>query len=129
VESVEPEIRMTGLPFVVALGAGLEDKLADIIAWVAVIIVPVVAIGAFWMVHILPEKFAHKRHHPQTEAIKMLCLMSLFFGGLLWPFAFVWAFTKPVRLQVEAVPTPDQLPVAQETPELKELAVGSRRAV
>ena len=26
----------------------------------------------FWMVHVLPEKIAHKRHHPQLEAIKTL---------------------------------------------------------
>jgi hypothetical protein len=109
---------MTEWPFVVALGAGFEDTLADIIAWVAVIIVPVILIGAFWMVHILPEKFAHKRHHPQTDAIKVLCLMSLFFGGLLWPIAFVWAFMKPVRLQVEPIGSAAALPRAAETPDL-----------
>ena len=26
----------------------------------------------------------------------MLCLLSLVFGGLLWPIAWLWAFTKPV---------------------------------
>ena len=48
------------------------------------------------MVHILPEKIAHKRHHPQFEAIRTLCLLSLVFGGLLWPLAWIWAYTKPV---------------------------------
>jgi hypothetical protein len=48
------------------------------------------------MLHILPEKIAHKRGHPQLEAIKTLCILSLFFGGLLWPFAFIWAYSKPV---------------------------------
>jgi hypothetical protein len=47
-------------------------------------------------VHILPEKFAHKRHHPQRDAIQVLCLLSLVFGGLLWPLAWLWAFTKPI---------------------------------
>ncbi len=41
----------------------------------------------------LPRK---QRHHPQKEAIKVLCIMSLLFGGLLWPFAWLWAYTKPV---------------------------------
>ena len=50
----------------------------------------------FWMVHVLPEKIAHKRHHPQLEAIRTLCLLSLVFGGLLWPLAWLWAYTKPV---------------------------------
>jgi hypothetical protein len=49
----------------------------------------------FWLVHILPEKIAHKRHHPQRDAIQVLCLLSLVFGGLLWPIAWLWAYTKP----------------------------------
>ena len=71
-------------------------KAANVIAWVVIVIVPIVAIVAFWMVHVLPEKIAHKRHHPQTEAIQVLCLLSLVFGGLLWPLAWLWAYTKPV---------------------------------
>jgi hypothetical protein len=50
----------------------------------------------FWFVHILPEKIARKRQHPQEKAIQCLCLLSLVFGGLLWPIALLWAFTKPV---------------------------------
>ena len=46
--------------------------------------------------HILPEQIAHKRNHPQFEAIRTLCLLSLVFGGLLWPIAWLWAYTKPV---------------------------------
>jgi CBS domain containing-hemolysin-like protein len=72
-----------------------EDKLATIIALVVIFVVPVVLITAFWLVHILPEKIAHKRHHPQFEAIRTLCLLSLVFGGLLWPLAWIWAYTKP----------------------------------
>jgi CBS domain containing-hemolysin-like protein len=72
------------------------DTAADILAVAVLIIVPVVAIVLFWLVHILPEKFAHKRHHPQRDAIQVLCLLSLVFGGLLWPFAWLWAFTKPI---------------------------------
>ena len=72
------------------------DKVADIMAIVVLIVVPVVAIVVFWLVHILPEKLAHQRHHPQRAAIQVLCLLSLVFGGLLWPLAWLWAFTKPV---------------------------------
>jgi hypothetical protein len=71
-------------------------KAASVIAWVVIVIVPIVAIAAFWMVHVLPEKIAHKRHHPQTEAIQVLCLLSLVFGGMLWPIAWLWAYSKPV---------------------------------
>src|SRR5689334_22924411 len=72
------------------------DKVADVLAVLVIIVVPVVAIVVFWLVHVLPEKFAHKRHHPQRDAIQVLCLLSLVFGGLLWPLAWLWAFTKPV---------------------------------
>jgi hypothetical protein len=71
-------------------------KAANVIAWVVLVLVPIVAIVVFWMVHVLPEKIAHKRQHPQTEAIQVLCLLSLVFGGMLWPIAWLWAYSKPV---------------------------------
>src|SRR5262249_46364013 len=36
----------------------------------------------------------------QAAAIQALCLLSLVFGGLLWPLAWLWAFTKPVAYRV-----------------------------
>lgn len=72
------------------------DTAANIIAWIAILIVPVVLIGVFWWLHIMPEKIAEKRKHPQLQAIKIICLLSLVFGGMLWPIAWVWAYTKPV---------------------------------
>ena len=78
------------------LSPELEDKLATFLAIFILFIVPVVLIVLFWMVHILPEQIAHKRNHPQFEAIRTLCLLSLVFGGLLWPLAWIWAYSKPV---------------------------------
>jgi hypothetical protein len=78
------------------LSPAAEDAMAKYIAIFALLFVPVLLIVLFWMVHVLPEKIAHKRHHPQLEAIKTLCLLSLVFGGLLWPLAWLWAYTKPV---------------------------------
>ena len=72
------------------------DLVADILAWVVLFIAPVIVIGVFWIVHIMPEKIAEQRRHPQASAIKTLCLLSLFFGGLLWPLAWLWAYSKPV---------------------------------
>ena len=76
-------------------GAAL-DTAATVIAWVVILIVPIVVIVLFWLVHVMPEKIAAKRHHPQEEAITTLCLLSLVFGGMLWPIAWLWAYTKPV---------------------------------
>ena len=72
------------------------DAIANGISWVVLIIGPIIGIAAFWLVHILPEKIAEKRRHPQAKAIQCVCLLSLCFGGLLWPFAWLWAYTKPV---------------------------------
>jgi hypothetical protein len=87
--------------------AGLTGALADTVAdWMAVIVllvVPPAGIYLFWMLHILPEKAAHKRHHVQKDAIHMLCLLSLVFGGLLWPLAMLWAYIKPMGMRVAVV--------------------------
>jgi CBS domain containing-hemolysin-like protein len=72
------------------------DTMADWIAIIVLIVVPIGAIVLFWLVHILPEKVAEKRHHPQKAAITTLCLLSLVFGGLLWPIAWLWAYTRPI---------------------------------
>jgi len=72
------------------------DTLADVLSWVVLVIAPAVGIAVFWLVHILPEKIAEKKQHPQAKAIQTLCLLSLVFGGLLWPIAWLWAYSKPV---------------------------------
>jgi hypothetical protein len=72
------------------------DTAADVLTWVVLIVAPIIAIAVFWLVHILPEKIAEKKKHPQVKAIQVLCLLSLAFGGLLWPLAWLWAYTKPV---------------------------------
>jgi CBS domain containing-hemolysin-like protein len=72
------------------------DSIANVISWVAIIIAPIIGLTLFWLVHILPEKIAHKKKHPQTKLVQCLCLMSLVFGGLLWPLAWILAYSKPV---------------------------------
>ena len=60
----------------------MMDKAAMGLAWFVICVVPIGAIALFWLVHVLP-------------AIHTLCLLSLAFGGLLWPLAWLWAYTKP----------------------------------
>lgn len=64
-------------------GSSTEDNIADVVSWIALIFAPIIGITAFLLVHILPEKIAEKKNHPQTAAIKTLCLLSLAFGGIL----------------------------------------------
>jgi CBS domain containing-hemolysin-like protein len=72
------------------------DAVANGAAWVVLFLAPIIAIGVFLLIHILPEKIAEKKKHPQLDAIKTLCLLSLVFGGMLWPLAWLWAYSKPV---------------------------------
>jgi CBS domain containing-hemolysin-like protein len=76
------------------------DTAADVLTWVVLVIAPAVGIVVFLLVHILPEKIAEKKKHPQAHAIQCLCLLSLVFGGLLWPLAWLWAYTRPVLYQM-----------------------------
>jgi CBS domain containing-hemolysin-like protein len=101
-----PPVLRSALALVVALLPGAAsaslfagealDTFASYLAIFILIVVPIAAIVLFWLVHILPEKVAEQRHHPQKDAIKTLCLLSLLFGGLLWPIAWIWAYSKPV---------------------------------
>jgi CBS domain containing-hemolysin-like protein len=78
-------------------GARLAGALALwLVPWFIIIVMPIVAIAVFLVIHVLPEKIAEKRHHPHKDSIKTLCILSLFFGGMLWPFAWIWAYTRPI---------------------------------
>jgi Protein of unknown function (DUF3302) len=87
----------TALPAEASLFKGEAlDTAADVLAWVVMILVPIGGLWLFWLVHVMPEKIAEKKGHPQAQAIKTLCLLSLVFGGMLWPIAWLWAYSKPV---------------------------------
>jgi hypothetical protein len=91
----------------------LIDGFANIVSWVVLIVMPVGLIAAFWYVHILPDTIAKKREHPQRDAIHALCILSLFVGGLLWPFAFLWAYTRPTMYKL-AYGTDKYVPLKEE---------------
>ncbi len=97
------------------LSGDLLDAAADVMTWVVLIVAPVVGIAVFLLIHILPEKIAEKKRHPQVQAIQTLCLLSLVFGGMLWPLAWLWAYSKPVLYKIaygtdehEAEPTAEE---------------------
>ncbi len=91
----------------------LIDGFANIVSWVVLIVFPVGLIAAFWYVHILPDTIAKRREHPQRDAIHALCILSLFVGGLLWPIAYLWAYTRPTMYK-NAYGTDKYMPLNKE---------------
>jgi hypothetical protein len=84
----------------VHLSPEVVDTVADYLSIFILVFVPGLLIYVFWMIHILPEKIAERRGHPQADAIKTLGLLSLVFGGVLWPTAWLWASSKPVMYKM-----------------------------
>jgi hypothetical protein len=70
---------------------GVLDAFAFVVFAVLILVgvVIVVSLGK------LPGQLAHKWKHPQAGAINAMSWIGIATGGLLWPIAFVWAFTTP----------------------------------
>lgn len=65
----------------------------DIFAWIVLIVIIVAAIAIFVVVARLPGQIARRRGHPQAEAINVAGWLGLFFFGIIWALAMIWAFT------------------------------------
>jgi tellurite resistance protein TehA-like permease len=76
--------------FVQASSGHLEDTIADAASWFILLVLPVAGIYLFWKVHIYPEKVAEKKNHPQLNAIKSMCLLSLFLEAF-YGRCLIWA--------------------------------------
>ncbi len=69
------------------------DGLFDIVALIFLgVIVAILVVGVVWLGS-LPRSIAHKRGHPQAEAVTVLGWMGVLFV-VLWPVAFAWAFVR-----------------------------------
>ena len=69
------------------------DVFAFIVMGVIVgsIIVAVIFLGGW------PGKIAARRNHHQAEAIKICGWLGVLTLGILWPLAFIWAYSNPIR--------------------------------
>ena len=54
-------------------------------------------------VHSLPGRIAHKRGHPQAEAIHILSLLGLIMFPL-WMLALVWSYMIPLKTWLPQAP-------------------------
>jgi len=71
------------------------DTAADVLCWVVLVVAPIVGIAVFLLLHILRRKSRRKNNTSDQGASSACAMLSLAFGGLLWPLAW-WAYSKPV---------------------------------
>jgi Protein of unknown function (DUF3302) len=69
-----------------------------ILAFVVLLLVIGLAIGAVIVLAMLPGKIARRRNHPQAEAINVLSWLGILTFGILWVVAMAWAYTRPLGL-------------------------------
>ena len=69
--------------------------LLDAFAFLVFAILIAVAVTVIVKLGQLPGQLARKWGHPQASAINAASWIGIATGGLLWPLAFIWAFTTP----------------------------------
>ena len=81
-----------------------------ILEYLALGLLLLVVTGVFYVfmyIHDIPYEIAEKRHHPQKDAIYWGCWLSLFTLHVLWPFIFLWAVSKPARVELMGAKSSD----------------------
>lgn len=69
----------------------------DAFAFVVIAVIFLVAVVIVVNLGKLPGQLARQWGHPQAAAINVAGWLGIATGGLVWPFALIWAFTTPAR--------------------------------
>jgi hypothetical protein len=75
----------------------VDSSFGALDAFAFVVFAVLIFVGVIIVVNLgkLPGQLAHKWNHPQAGAINAMSWIGIATGGLLWPVAFIWAFTTP----------------------------------
>ncbi len=73
----------------------------DYFAWFVLIVLVLTLVVAVIVLGGLPGKIAAGRGHPQQDAIRVAGWVGIIFGGVFWPLALIWAFTRSAFLPME----------------------------
>ena len=75
----------------------MDSSFGALDAFAFVVFAVLIFVGVIIVVSLgkLPGQLAQKWNHPQASAINAMSWIGIATGGLLWPVAFIWAFTKP----------------------------------
>jgi hypothetical protein len=77
----------------------------DVFAWIVLIVVAASTVGVICIMGWLPGHIARERGHPWAQAVGVAGWITLFFGFVLWPIAFIWAY-----LDVPTAPRNEERP-------------------
>ncbi|WP_034994806.1 DUF3302 domain-containing protein [Beijerinckia mobilis] len=79
----------------------------DIFAGIVLLVAVASAIGVFLLLGLAPGYVARKRGHPWAEAVAVAGWITLVFGLIFWPLAFIWAYVDvPAHTPVPREPVP-----------------------
>jgi Protein of unknown function (DUF3302) len=75
----------------------VDSSFGALDAFAFIVFAVLIFVGVIIVVNLgkLPGQLARKWNHPQASAINAMSWIGIATGGLLWPVAFIWAFTKP----------------------------------
>jgi hypothetical protein len=75
----------------------VDSSFGALDAFAFVVFAVLIFVGVIIVVNLgkLPGQLARKWNHPQAGAINAMSWIGIATGGLLWPVAFIWAFTTP----------------------------------
>ena len=73
----------------------MDSSFGPLDAFAFVVFAVLIFVGVIIVVSLgkLPGQLARKWNHPQASAINAMSWVGIATGGLLWPVAFIWAFT------------------------------------
>ena len=83
----------------------MDSSFGALDAFAFVVFAVLIFVGVIIVVNLgkLPGQLAHRWNHPQASAINAMSWIGIATGGLLWPVAFIWAFTKPLGVKAHGV--------------------------
>ncbi|GGC79305.1 DUF3302 domain-containing protein [Chelatococcus reniformis] len=77
----------------------------DIFAIIVLIVAVASAVAVLLIIGIAPGHVARRRGHPWAEAVGVAGWITLIFGLVFWPLAFIWAY-----VDIPARPVPPREP-------------------
>jgi hypothetical protein len=71
----------------------------DIFALIVLIVLTAAVVAIWAILGMMPGRIARERNHPQAEAINVCGWWGVITMGLLLPVAWIWAYTKPRKME------------------------------